>query len=173
MKKSDLVAGKHVVKLRNGDNYLAVESKEDGLILSELNSWCGLGSHNEDLTYQDSNLDIIKVGLIDFVLLDDLQNDNCIKWIWERDELKYNVGDCFKGRFDLHFKIIGKENGYYQIARINKYGDIIDDNYLKNIHTDETFKNFKHHTPIERPKKKEMTIKEIEDVLGYEIKVVE
>ena len=152
MKKSDLVAGKHVVQMRNGDNYLVLESEEYGLILSKNESWCRLNTHKKDLTFpKKRKLDIVKVGLIDFVTLDDLQNDNRIEWIWERKKLQHNVGDCFKGKHGVYVKIKKVENNKYIVDYINEYGEYFDISIIEWDDEDFESEAFIPYTPIERP----------------------
>ena len=58
--------------------------------------------------------------------LDNVYTVEQLEW---KPKLQHNVGDCFKSKPGNYWKIIGKENNYYQIAGINEYGDIIDDDY--------------------------------------------
>ena len=84
MKKSDLVAGKHVVEMRNGDIALLVYSAK-GTVLEFVGSKmniCNLESYNDDLSQKMSEFDIMKVGLITYItgLFED------IKWIWDESK---------------------------------------------------------------------------------------
>ena len=174
MKKSDLVVGKHYAKLRSGMVTLLMLQSDIPMFIGENQSEVSLRRLNSDLLHCEEKksyreFDVMAIGVRNNGFSKIFED---IKWIWELKELKHNVGDCFKNKHGNYWKIMGKENNYYQIAKIDKYGRIIDDGYPTSYFTDEDFKNDEPYTPIERPKKKEMTIKEIEDILGYEIKVV-
>jgi len=87
MKKKDLKTGMQV-QLRNGIRYLVLLNTSYGDIVSEINGfrWFLLYSHFDDMTYEDSSLDIMSVYERDGnVINEKISEKYCI---WKRPKEK-------------------------------------------------------------------------------------
>lgn len=90
--KSDLVAGKHVFKVRKGGYYLVIKTEDRGLAgvnLDGLSHFGTLDTFKEDLSYRHcsvkDDLDIVEVFVIDSSTTFDYLHRN-LKCIWKREE---------------------------------------------------------------------------------------
>lgn len=93
MKKSDLIAGKHVVETRDGDKYLIFDSKEGKFMYGIYDGFADLKDYDESLKaiYGVQDFDIMKVYELKCQANQNLIKAYCEKYltlIWERTEPK-------------------------------------------------------------------------------------
>lgn len=93
MKKSDLIAGKHVVEIRNGDKYLIFDSKEGKFMYGIHHRLMDLEGYDEDLTRNsaDKKYDITKVYELKCPASQYSIKERCEEYltlVWERTEPK-------------------------------------------------------------------------------------
>ena len=93
MKKSDLIAGRHVVEIRNGDKYLIFDS-EDGKFMYQVDGgFMNLEGYDEDMLKINKNksYDIMKVFEVKTICNCgglNRKDNRYLTLIWEREEPK-------------------------------------------------------------------------------------